>query len=253
MATRRRHRTSSPGCAFTVPPSKPQPCLKVQWLVPAARVLVGGQPAILQSSSGLCLSAEQIPQGPPSVRRHPDAGDGDLTDVDFPYHVDVRGRTAPPTTPSTSATWSSRCSSRRRASASTGRPSAAGLMRLVFDPNREELATATQLLVQGSLQQWLGDLVQVEDAQVDDRRLAPRGVPSRTALRPHPGAAKRRACRGRFGERPQLYCPTDARREPRRSARASTAIDYLEVLPSQRTLLVHCFRERSRGSTRTTC
>ena len=55
------------GCAFTVPPSKPQPCVKVQWLVPAARVLVGGQPAILQSSSGLCLSAEQIPQGPPSV------------------------------------------------------------------------------------------------------------------------------------------------------------------------------------------
>jgi hypothetical protein len=55
------------GCAFTVPPGKPQPCVKVQWLVPAARVLVGGQPAILQSSSGLCLSAEQIPQGPPTV------------------------------------------------------------------------------------------------------------------------------------------------------------------------------------------
>jgi hypothetical protein len=29
--------------------------------------MVGGQPAILQSSNGLCLSAEQIPQGPPSV------------------------------------------------------------------------------------------------------------------------------------------------------------------------------------------
>jgi hypothetical protein len=55
------------GCAFTVPPTKPQPCLKVQWLAPAARVLVGGQPAILQTSSALCLSAEQIPQGPPSV------------------------------------------------------------------------------------------------------------------------------------------------------------------------------------------
>ncbi len=55
------------GCPFTVPGPKPQPCVKVQWLVPAARVLVGGQPAILQSSSGLCLSAEQIPQGPPSV------------------------------------------------------------------------------------------------------------------------------------------------------------------------------------------
>jgi uncharacterized Zn-binding protein involved in type VI secretion len=55
------------GCPFTIPGPKPQPCVKVQWLVPAQRVLVNGQPAILQSSSGLCLSPEQIPQGPPSV------------------------------------------------------------------------------------------------------------------------------------------------------------------------------------------
>jgi hypothetical protein len=54
------------GCAFTLP-AKPQPCLTVQWLAPAARVLVGRQPAILQTSSALCLSAEQLPQGPPSV------------------------------------------------------------------------------------------------------------------------------------------------------------------------------------------
>src|SRR5215204_218075 len=55
------------GCAFTVPPSKPQPCVKVQWLAPATRVLVGGQPAILRTSAALCQSAEQIPGGPPSV------------------------------------------------------------------------------------------------------------------------------------------------------------------------------------------
>ena len=55
------------GCAFTVPPAKPQPCLKVQWLAPATRVLVGGQPAILRTSSALCLSPEQIPQGSPNV------------------------------------------------------------------------------------------------------------------------------------------------------------------------------------------
>jgi hypothetical protein len=55
------------GCPFTIPPAKPQPCVKVQWLAPATRVLIGGQPAILQTSSGLCLSAEQIPQGPPNV------------------------------------------------------------------------------------------------------------------------------------------------------------------------------------------
>jgi uncharacterized Zn-binding protein involved in type VI secretion len=55
------------GCAFTIPGPKPQPCVRVQWLVPATRVFVNGQPAILQTSTGLCLSAEQIPQGPPLV------------------------------------------------------------------------------------------------------------------------------------------------------------------------------------------
>jgi hypothetical protein len=55
------------GCAFTVLPGKPQPCVRVQWLVPAARVVVSGQPAILKTSAGLCLSPEQIPQGPPTI------------------------------------------------------------------------------------------------------------------------------------------------------------------------------------------
>ena len=55
------------GCPFTVPGPKPQPCVRVQWLVPATRVLINGQPALLQTSTGLCLSPEQIPQGPPIV------------------------------------------------------------------------------------------------------------------------------------------------------------------------------------------
>lgn len=42
-----------------------------------------------------------------------------------------------------------------------------GLMQLVFAPNSDELATATQFLVQGALQQWMGDLIQVEDVQVE--------------------------------------------------------------------------------------
>ncbi len=53
------------GCPFV--PVKPQPCVQVKWLVPATRVFVNGQPAILQSSTGLCFSAEQIPQGPPTI------------------------------------------------------------------------------------------------------------------------------------------------------------------------------------------
>jgi len=47
--------------------TKPQPCIRVQWLVPATRVMVNGSPAILQASSGMCFSAEGIPQGPPVV------------------------------------------------------------------------------------------------------------------------------------------------------------------------------------------
>lgn len=42
-----------------------------------------------------------------------------------------------------------------------------GLLRLVFAPNSDELAAATQFLVQGSLQQWLGDLIEVNEVQVE--------------------------------------------------------------------------------------
>ncbi|MFO1434154.1 MAG: GPW/gp25 family protein [Candidatus Competibacteraceae bacterium] len=43
-----------------------------------------------------------------------------------------------------------------------------GLMQLVFAPNSDELAAATQFLVQGALQQWLGELIQVEAVQVEN-------------------------------------------------------------------------------------
>ena len=42
-----------------------------------------------------------------------------------------------------------------------------GLMQLVFAPGSEEVVTTTQFLVQGALQQWLGDLIQVEAVQVE--------------------------------------------------------------------------------------
>jgi len=41
-----------------------------------------------------------------------------------------------------------------------------GLLQLVFEPNSEALATATQFLVQGSLQRWLADVVQVEQVEI---------------------------------------------------------------------------------------
>src|SRR5262249_46526852 len=53
-------------CTLTLS-GAPHPCVKVQWLAPATRVLVNGQPVILQTSAGLCQSADQTPQGAPIV------------------------------------------------------------------------------------------------------------------------------------------------------------------------------------------
>lgn len=37
---------------------------------------------------------------------------------------------------------------------------------LVFSPGSEELIAATQFMVQGALQQWLGNIIQVQSVQV---------------------------------------------------------------------------------------
>lgn len=42
-----------------------------------------------------------------------------------------------------------------------------GLLDLVFAPLSDEVATATRFLVQGALQQWLGDVIQVEAVEVE--------------------------------------------------------------------------------------
>jgi hypothetical protein len=54
------------GCPFTVPPGKPQPCVTCKFL-PATKVLLSGNPAVLKSGGLVCLSIEQIPQGPPTI------------------------------------------------------------------------------------------------------------------------------------------------------------------------------------------
>ena len=49
-----------------------------------------------------------------------------------------------------------------------------GLLQQVFGPNGDVIAAAVQFTVQGSLQQWLGDLIEVESVDVasQDSRLA---------------------------------------------------------------------------------
>lgn len=42
-----------------------------------------------------------------------------------------------------------------------------GIMQLVFAPNSIELAATTQFLVQGALQQWLGERIAVDEVRVE--------------------------------------------------------------------------------------
>jgi phage baseplate assembly protein W len=48
-----------------------------------------------------------------------------------------------------------------------------GLFQLVFAPNADELATATQFLIQGALQRWLGGFAQIlgVDVSADEATL----------------------------------------------------------------------------------
>ncbi len=82
--------------------------------------------------------------------------------VDYPFHFDGRGRTA-----GTGDEDHIRDLIEEVLFTSPGervnRPDfGSGLMQLVFAPSSQELATATQFLVQGALQKWLGELIQVE-------------------------------------------------------------------------------------------
>jgi phage baseplate assembly protein W len=93
--------------------------------------------------------------------------------VDYPFHFDGRGGTA-----ETNADEHIRDLIEQVLFTAPGervnRPDfGSGVMQLVFAPNSDALASATQQLVQGALQQWLGDLIQVQavDVQNDDATL----------------------------------------------------------------------------------
>jgi hypothetical protein len=50
------------GCSFNVA-GVPQPCVSISWLGTATRVKHGGDFALTEASTGLCLGPTQAPQG----------------------------------------------------------------------------------------------------------------------------------------------------------------------------------------------
>lgn len=86
--------------------------------------------------------------------------------IDFPFRFDARGRSA-----DTSYDDHIRDLIEQVLFTVPGervnRPTlGSGLLQLVFAPNSAELAAATQFLVQGNLQQWLGDLIDVQAVEL---------------------------------------------------------------------------------------
>ena len=92
-----------------------------------------------------------------------------MIQIDCPYHADGRGRTAE-ATPDDHLRDLIEQVLFTTPGERVNRPEfGSGLMQLVFAGNSDELAAATQFLVQGALQRWLGDRIKVEAVDVTSR------------------------------------------------------------------------------------
>jgi len=91
-----------------------------------------------------------------------------MNDVDFPYRVDGRGRTALAESDDAHIRELIEQVLFTVPGERVNRPDfGCGLLQLVFEPNSVELAATVQALVQGTLQQWLGHLIRVVEVDAD--------------------------------------------------------------------------------------
>jgi len=93
--------------------------------------------------------------------------------VDYPYHFDGRGRTATTTDADHVRDMIEQILFTMPGERVNRPDFGSGVLQLVFAPLSDELASATQFLVNGALQQWLGDVIAVEEVRVtrDDAAL----------------------------------------------------------------------------------
>jgi phage baseplate assembly protein W len=89
-----------------------------------------------------------------------------MMEIDYPLHIDGRGRTAETDFDAHIRDLIEQLLFTVQGERVNRPDFGTGLMQLVFAPTSDELATATQFLVQGALQQWLGELIQVEQVDV---------------------------------------------------------------------------------------
>jgi uncharacterized protein len=96
-----------------------------------------------------------------------------VTQIGYPYRIDARGRTAQAASDAHIRDMIEQLLFTAPGERVNRPDFGSGLLQLLFAPNSTELAAATQYLVQGGLQQWLGDLIVVEkvDVQAEDSTL----------------------------------------------------------------------------------
>jgi phage baseplate assembly protein W len=88
--------------------------------------------------------------------------------IDYPFHFDGRGRTATTTDDDHIRDLIEQVLFTQPGERVNRPTFGSGLLQLVFAPNSDALAAATQMSVQGSLQQWLGDRIQVDAVDVQN-------------------------------------------------------------------------------------
>lgn len=86
--------------------------------------------------------------------------------IDYPWHIDPGGRTARTTEPEHVRDLIEQVLFTAQGERVNRPTFGSGVLQLLFAPNSPELATATEFLVQGALQQWLADVIQVEAVRV---------------------------------------------------------------------------------------
>src|SRR3989440_12988938 len=93
--------------------------------------------------------------------------------IDYPFQFDGRGRTAETTDEDHMRDMIEQVLFTAPGERVNRPTFGSGVMQLVFAPNSDALAAATQIQVQSALQQWLRDLIEAGEVQVtkDDAAL----------------------------------------------------------------------------------
>ena len=86
--------------------------------------------------------------------------------IDYPFHFDTRGRTADTGTDDHIRDLIEQMLFTNPGERVNRPDFGSGLLQMVFAPNSPEIAAALQFTVQASLQQWLGDVIQVQSLEV---------------------------------------------------------------------------------------